>query len=549
MKMGLLPGKMQYRRGQPRAVVPGLLFLTLAFALLVPLPAEAAAALEVTGEGVTAPVELTLAELEAMEQYQHVYSAINTYPTKQWYIARGVKLRHLLDLAGIKDEATLIRFYSRDGYDVTFTVKELLEDKRYYFPGLMENHPSDGSIPGSPEGAVEVEPIVALASAEGSTDPAALNDKDIPLLVLGQRAVTEQTSTLFVKHLNKIEVLTTKPEQWDVPRINVPAGSALPPGTGLVLSNKKSDVDKIHYTTDGSTPTVNSPIFNWSASRWWPLRGDLEEVNAPIRITKDMIKRGEDGREYIVIKARTIGPGKEDSEVATFIFTLDPAAPDPTREPGGPVTGLSLDRTRLELPVGGTYQLEAMVEPYNAREKGVTWRSSDTRVATVDNRGLVTVVGPGTAVITAETVDGSFTATCVVNGPAGEGEDDQVALGEEIPPPEERRAEANPGAGEEIAPSAEEVGEPEEEETAVPAVPEGREQYLAEKKDLEDSVPEEGGDYQGTSSQVQVFELFLAEPLSLPVERRELELQTAIVFILFLLSGAVKKYLEYAKES
>jgi len=80
-------------------------------------------------------------------------------------------------------------------------------------------------------------------------------------------------------------------------------------------------------------------------------------------------------------------------------------------------------------------------------------------------------------------------------------------------------------------------------------VPEGREQYLAEKKDLEDSVPEEGGDYQGTSSQVQVFELFLAEPLSLPVERRELELQTAIVFILFLLSGAVKKYLEYAKES
>jgi len=41
--------------------------------------------------------------------------------------------------------------------DVTFTVKELLADRRYYFPGLKENHQSDGSIPGSPEDAKEVE--------------------------------------------------------------------------------------------------------------------------------------------------------------------------------------------------------------------------------------------------------------------------------------------------------------------------------------------------------------------------------------------------------
>ncbi len=62
-------------------------------------------------------------------------------------MARGVKLRDLLALAGLREEATLVRFYSRDGYDVTFTVKELLADRRYYFPGLKENHPSDGSIP------------------------------------------------------------------------------------------------------------------------------------------------------------------------------------------------------------------------------------------------------------------------------------------------------------------------------------------------------------------------------------------------------------------
>jgi len=538
------------RKAQLNNRFPVLLLLPIILFLLLSQPAGAAVgALEITGEGVAAPVELTLAQLEAMEQYQHVYSAINTYPTKQWYIARGVKLRDLLTLAGMKKEATLIRFYSRDGYDVTFTVKELLEDKRYYFPALKENHPSDGSIPGSPAGAVEVEPIVALASAEGSTEPGAMNDKDVPLLVLGQRAVTEQTSTLFVKNMNKIEVLTTEPDQWDEPRINVPAGSALPPGTGLVLENKTSDVDKIHYTTDGSTPTVNSPIFNWSASRWWPLRGNLEEVNAPIKITEDMIQRDQDGREYIIIKARTIGPGKEDSDVATFIFTLDPDAPDPTREPGGPVTGLSLDRSRLDLPVGGSFQLEALVEPYNAREKGVIWRSSDTRVATVDNRGLVTVVGPGTAVITAETLEGNFTASCVINGPKGEGEEDPVPLEETAGLPGDKVPENNPSSGEEeIAAPAGEVGDPDEEETAAPAIPEGRGQYLVEKGELETLVHEGGGEGQGTPSQVQVFELFLAEPLALPVERRDLELYTAVIFFLFLLSGAAKRYLEYAKE-
>ena len=66
---------------------------------------------------------------------------------------KRVKLRELFDLADInKEEAQLIRFVSSDGYEVTLTAKELLEDRRYYFPGLKENHPHDGSVPGSAEG-------------------------------------------------------------------------------------------------------------------------------------------------------------------------------------------------------------------------------------------------------------------------------------------------------------------------------------------------------------------------------------------------------------
>ena len=110
----------------------------------------------------------------------------------------------------------------------------------------------------------------------------------------------------------------------------------------------------------------------------------------------------------VVIKAKTIGPGKEDSDVVTFTFTVDHTgkAPDPTKVPGGPASGVVLDRDKLNLEVGSAFRLEAIVTPYYAENKQVTWGSSNTGVATVDSNGLVTIVGEGTAIITATTVDG-----------------------------------------------------------------------------------------------------------------------------------------------
>ena len=57
-----------------------------------------------------------------------------------------------------------------------------------------------------------------------------------------------------------------------------------------------------------------------------------------------------------------------------------------------------------------TYQLKANVSPANATNLGVKWTSSDESAATVDQNGLVTVVGyptQGEVEITATTVDGS----------------------------------------------------------------------------------------------------------------------------------------------
>ena len=79
------------------------------------------------------------------------------------------------------------------------------------------------------------------------------------------------------------------------------------------------------------------------------------------------------------------------------------------------VESISLDETELNMLTGDRVTLSASVLPDNAKNKSVTWSSSDESVATVNNRGRVTAAGAGTATITATTVDGGLTATCTIN--------------------------------------------------------------------------------------------------------------------------------------
>ena len=76
------------------------------------------------------------------------------------------------------------------------------------------------------------------------------------------------------------------------------------------------------------------------------------------------------------------------------------------------VTSVAVSPKTLNLEVGQTGTLTATVKPDNATNKTVTWTTSDAKVATVDNNGVVTAVGKGTATITAA-ADGK-TAACTV---------------------------------------------------------------------------------------------------------------------------------------
>jgi hypothetical protein len=397
-----LPGGKKSKK--PSAILLATLLFFLIFGTLVPAVPLAAGTdmLEILGDGVQNPITLTREQLEGMEQHQEVYSSINTWPTKKWYAGEGVRLWDLLQHAGIKKEAKLIKFTSADSYTVTLTVKELFQDKRYRFPHFMENADADGHLPGLATGAVPVEPIIALLSVEGSDDPGYMNKLNTLLLMLGQRAVTEQVGNLFVKYLCKIEVSTAEPEKWDEPQAN-PGSGSVPKGTMVTLSNLHCDDDKIYYTLDGSVPDMNSSMYNWIASRWWPSRADiLGKINRPIGpINGDTI-----------IKAITIGPGKKDSNVVTFSYHAA-AKPGESQKPAGDgelptqpimkVIKLIIDRKEASVN-GEPYELEAA--PYLNQEVGrvlVPLRFvSETLGATVEwnpETQQITIAGEGREVI------------------------------------------------------------------------------------------------------------------------------------------------------
>lgn len=78
------------------------------------------------------------------------------------------------------------------------------------------------------------------------------------------------------------------------------------------------------------------------------------------------------------------------------------------------VTGVSLDQSDVTLKIKETLQLNATVSPNNAKNKEITWSSSDSDIVTVDDTGLITAKKKGTATIKVVTNDGNYEATCKV---------------------------------------------------------------------------------------------------------------------------------------
>ena len=110
------------------------------------------------------------------------------------------------------------------------------------------------------------------------------------------------------------------------------------------------------------------------------------------------------GSSTFTVTATNKDSGSDSKE---FTLTINPA---PVL-----VNSVTLNKSELALYTGGSATLTATVQPEDATNKAVTWTSSDSAVATVDQNGVVTALARGTAVITATAADGrGASASCTV---------------------------------------------------------------------------------------------------------------------------------------
>ena len=159
---------------------------------------------------------------------------------------------------------------------------------------------------------------------------------------------------------------------------------------------KKADTNtyKITYYGNGGSGTMADGTARASVAFVLPQNGFIAPAGQQFKAWKI------NGTEY--------PPGEG------VFFTEDTAVTAVWEAAGVSVNGVTLNPKSITLSVGQTQTLEAVISPDNATDKTLLWSSSDTAVATVAG-GKVTAEKTGTAVITVETADGSFTDTCSVN--------------------------------------------------------------------------------------------------------------------------------------
>lgn len=132
---------------------------------------------------------------------------------------------------------------------------------------------------------------------------------------------------------------------------------------------------------------------------------DADNTNLRWETSSSKVARVNNGEVYARKAGETVITviTEDGGYTATCKVTVKPVA----------VTGVALNAESLSMNPGETEQLVATIYPDNAADKSVQWSSSDESVAIVAD-GMVTAVAPGEATITVTTVDGSFTASCIV---------------------------------------------------------------------------------------------------------------------------------------
>lgn len=183
---------------------------------------------------------------------------------------------------------------------------------------------------------------------------------------------------------------TTKPEPTNTEPSSTPSPSTPVAVSGVALNKKVATINVGKTVTVKATVTPANAAYKtlaWTSSN-----------RTVATVSNGVVKGVKAGR--VVITAKTTD-GSNISATCTVIVKQ-------------PVTSISLSK-KATMYTGKKLTLKAKVNPANASNKALTWKSYNTKIAKVASNGVVTGVKAGTVKITATAKDGSRkSATCTV---------------------------------------------------------------------------------------------------------------------------------------
>ena len=196
---------------------------------------------------------------------------------------------------------------------------------------------------------------------------------------------------------------------------------------GIVTAIEVGETTITAVTTDGSFEAVASvtvlptlvtgvTIDPTSIQIYLGSTGSLKANISPTNATDTTVTWTSSNEAIATINQTGVVTSISVGEVTITAFTTDgnfEAVASVTIVPVS-VTGVTIVPSSLDVLLSSTGSLTANIAPGNASNKAFTWNSDDTSIATIDENGLVTGVSLGTAIMTATTADGSFTATSTI---------------------------------------------------------------------------------------------------------------------------------------
>lgn len=215
-------------------------------------------------------------------------------------------------------------------------------------------------------------------------NPARLITREV---VTATPKTTETTTTTTVpKTSNNTEPSSTTPTVTS----STPSPSTPVAVSGVALNKKVATVNVGKKVTVKATVTpanADNKTLAWTSS------------NTKIATVSNGVVKGVKAGRVIITAKTTDGSNIS----ATCTVTVKQ-----------PVTRISLSK-KATMYTGKKLTLKAKVNPANASNKALTWKSSNTKIAKVASNGVVTGVKAGTVKITATAKDGSRkSATCTV---------------------------------------------------------------------------------------------------------------------------------------